>query len=100
MDVIRDCVYYNEWQEQYVMLCSSDTENREIREISLKPDGSTYLEEYLAFVESCEPMPYIPQQIRQIVSEEAMLFFDGRKEAGETADIIQRRVQLYLEEIK
>lgn len=100
MDVIRDCVYYNEWQEQYFMLRSSDTENRYIQEISLRPDGSTYLEEYIAFVESCEPMPYIPQQIKQIVSEEAMSFFDGRKEAGETADIIQRRVQLYLEETK
>ena len=100
MDVIRDCVYYNEWREQYVMLCSSDKENRVIREISLRPDGSTYLEEYLAFVESCKPVPYIPQQIRQIVSEETASFFDGRKEANEAADIIQRRVQLYLEETR
>lgn len=100
MDVIRDCVVYDEWRKCYFMLRSSDLENREIQEIALKPDGTTYMEEYLAFVESCEPVPYIPQQIVQIVREETAPFFEGRKEAEDVADIIQRRVQLYMDETR
>ncbi|MBD5528359.1 MAG: extracellular solute-binding protein [Lachnospiraceae bacterium] len=100
MDVIRDCVVYDEWHKRYFMLRSSDLENREIQEIALKPDGTTYMEEYLAFVESCEPVPYIPQQIVQIVREETAPFFEGSKEAEDVAGIIQRRVQLYLDETR
>lgn len=101
MDVIRDSVYYEEWRNGYVMLRSSDTESYlECQEIALKPDGTSYLEEYLAFVEGCEPCPYWPPQIRAIVLEEISSFFEGKKSAGETADIIQRRVQLYLDETR
>ncbi len=71
-----------------------------ITDLTLKPDGSTYLEEYLDFVESCRPVPYIPMQIRLIVQEEAHSFFEGSKGAVETAEAIQSRVQLYLEEKK
>lgn len=99
-DVIRDSVYYHPWRECYVLLRSSDAENRVITDLTLKPDGSTYLEEYLDFVESCRPVPYIPMQIRLIVQEEAHSFFEGSKGAVETAEAIQSRVQLYLEEKK
>ena len=99
-DVIRDSVYYHPWRECYVLLRSSDAENRVITDLTLKPDGSTYLEEYLDFVESCRPVPYIPVQIRLIVQEEAHSFFEGSKGAVETAEAIQSRVQLYLEEKK
>ena len=99
-DVIRDSVYYHPWRERYVLLRSSDAENRVITDLTLKPDGSTYLEEYLDFVESCRPVPYIPMQIRLIVQEEAHSFFEGSKGAVETAEAIQSRVQLYLEEKK
>ncbi len=98
-DVIRDCVFNN--GGSYYMLYSSDTEKREFGpELAVKPDGTTYQEEYLDFVESCEPVPYFPQQIREIVKEEVASFFAGHKEAEEVADIIQRRVQLYLDENK
>lgn len=101
MDVIRDCVTYDEWRKCYFELHSSDPENRQYgAELATKPDGATYLEDFLAFVESCEPLPYTPPQIKQIVREESDPFFAGRKEAEEVADIIQRRVRLYLEEMK
>ena len=100
MDVIRDSVYYHPWWEYYVLLGSSNMEHIVLRELALKPDGSTYLEEYLDFVESCQPAPYIPVQIRIIVYEEALPFFEGSKGAVETAEAIQSRVQLYLDERK
>lgn len=102
MDVIRDSVVYDQWREGYYMLASSDMENRQYKggEIAQNPDGSSCLEEYLAFVESCEPVLVVPEQIRRIVMEEARPFIEGRKEAAEAADIIQRRVRLYLDELK
>ena len=102
MDVIRDSVVYDQWRDGYYMLASSDMENRQYKggEIAQNADGSSCLEEYLAFVESCKPVPCVPEQIRRIVMEEARPFMEGRKEAAEAAEIIQRRVQLYLNEIK
>lgn len=98
MDVIRNCVAYDELMECYYKIYSNDPDHPTYMKISLKPDGTTYLEEFLEFVESCEPMPYCPPQIFTIISEELPPFFDGGKGAEETADIIQRRVQLYLDE--
>lgn len=66
--------------------------------IEAKPDGSSYLEEYCDFLDSCGPEPYCPQAIKDIVEEEVDLFFDGSRSARDTAEVIQRRVQLYFDE--
>lgn len=99
-DVIRDSIYHDEWRDCDFMLRSSDPDNLSIMEIDLKPDGTSYLEEYLDFVENCEPTPYWPEQIRTIIIEEIAPFFDGKKSAAEVAALIQNRVQLYLDETK
>ena len=52
----------------------------------------------MAFVESCEPRPYWPGQVQTIIVEEITPFFEGKKSAEEAADVIQRRVQLYMDE--
>ena len=97
MDVIRNSVIYDEWLQKDVMLRSNDKIPVSMQ-IEVKPDGTSYLEEYLAFVETCEPKPYWSQDIRSIIGEEISSFFEGKKSAGEVADVIQRRVQLYLDE--
>lgn len=68
--------------------------------LDTKPDGTTYLEEFMAFAESCEPRPYCPEAIRSILYEELAPFWNGDKSAEDTADIIHRRVQLYFDENK
>lgn len=68
--------------------------------LDLKPDGTSYLEEFMDFVESCEPIPYCPTAITEIVQEELGAYFAGNKSAKDTADIIHRRVQLYFDEHK
>lgn len=100
MDVIKNSVVHNEWTNTDVMLRTSDKDNPMYQQIAVKPDGTSYLEEYLAFVESCEPMPYWPTEIRTIIGEEISPFFEGRKSAAEVAEVIQRRVQLYLDETR
>lgn len=69
-----------------------------LKELATKPDGTIYLEEFMAFAESCEPRPYYPEVIRNILFEELASFWNGDKSAEETAEIIHRRVQLYLDE--
>lgn len=68
--------------------------------IEVKPDGTSYVEEFLEFVKSCTPEPYCPSEIESILWEEGKVFFDSGRSAEETADVIQRRVWLYLEENK
>lgn len=67
-------------------------------EIEAKPDGSSYLPEYLAFMDSCRTSTGVTDPIMDIIREEAGAFFAGDKDAGTVADIIQSRVQLYLNE--
>lgn len=71
-----------------------------IEDNGIKLDATSWLEEFLEFVKSCTPEPYCPPQIRNILIEEGSAYFESDKSAEETADIIQRRVQLYLDENK
>lgn len=97
MDVICDSVLYDPIQG-YRMRISDNPENMMTRSLDVKEDGSTWLDEYLEFLENCRPQPFMPQQISRIIAEEAEVYYKGDKSAEETADIIHRRVQLYLEE--
>lgn len=66
--------------------------------IVLKPDGSSYLEEYLDLLENCTANPGWPEQIRQIVVDELLPYFYEDRSAKEAVTNIQNRVQLYLDE--
>lgn len=65
-----------------------------------KPDGSSYLEEYVAFMKRCVPYPNAPDGLSNIIQEEAESFFNGDRSAREAAEIIHNRVTLFLEEQK
>ncbi|MCM1569590.1 MAG: extracellular solute-binding protein [Roseburia sp.] len=67
-------------------------------ELMAKPDGSSYLEEYLELLESCVVATNQAAQIQRIISEEVPAWFQGDKDAETVADIIQKRAQLYLDE--
>lgn len=96
-DVIRESVVEKGWYG-YAVRGSASTENMIVTELVVKPDGTTYLEEFLAFIESCRPKPFLPQAIRDILDEELPGCFEGGRSAEDTADVIQRRIQLYLDE--
>ena len=65
-----------------------------------KQDGSSYLEDYLEFIDACVPAPVGTQEIEDIISEETEGYFAGEKDVDRTVEVIQRRVQLYLDEHK
>ncbi len=69
-------------------------------EIDAKPDGTSYLPEYLAFMDGCGISTGVTEPIKDIIWEEAEAFFGGDKDARTVANIIQSRVQLYLDETR
>lgn len=66
--------------------------------IQPKPDGSSYLEEYLLFLDSTVAYHNPHPAISSIIGEEFASYTDSNKTAKEAASIIQNRVQLYLDE--
>lgn len=67
-------------------------------QIEVKEDGSTYVEEYVAFLKTCGPEPRGQSVIEDMVREEAKEYFEDRRSLEETVRIIQNRVELYLKE--
>lgn len=69
-------------------------------ELRIKKDGTTTLEDYAAFLENSVPSPILAEEdlILSIVWEEAEAYMVGDKSAEDVAGIIQRRIQLYLDE--
>ena len=77
-----------------------DMAGKHYRILDAKPDGTSYLEEYLDFLENCSVENSWPKQIAAIISEELPPYFGGDRRAEEAAANIQNRVQLYLDERK
>lgn len=90
-DVIRERIIGGEWPRYKV------GSNRGVA-IEVKEDGSTYVEEYVAFLKTCGPEPRGQSAIEDMVREEAREYLEDRRSLEETVRIIQNRVQLYLDE--
>ncbi len=63
-----------------------------------KPDGSSYLDDYLIFLDSTEAYHNPYPEISSIIGNEFASYTSSNKSAKEVAGIIQNRVQLYLDE--
>ena len=70
-------------------------EGTEIIELS---DGRTTMDAAEEFLESCVAAPMQEAEIENILREELGGFFQGAKDARETAEVIQSRVQLLINE--
>ena len=68
------------------------------RGLNCKPDGTSYVEDYIEFMDKCILMPPEDSAIASIVMEETQPYFAGDKDMDAVIDIIQSRVQLYLDE--
>lgn len=68
--------------------------------IAGKEDGTSYLEEYFAFIDKCRAEPAHVSVVSDIISEEAEQYFNGQYDLDKVIDIIESRVQLYLDERK
>ena len=95
MDVIMDSVVFMGGKPYMRTAAGPDAP---ILDIAGKPDGTSYLEEYLSFIENCKPEPRRLSQVSEIIGDELVNCFEGGKSVEDTADVIQHRVQLYLDE--
>ena len=95
-DLLREYTFIPEWdtkaqfsqgQGVYVLL-------------ECKPDGSSYVEEYIDFMDKGILWPVRDEEIRSIILEEAEAYFVGDKDLDTTVNIIQSRAQLFLNENK
>jgi len=90
-DVIRNSVYRSEYDGEWYMKAElGDT-------YFTKVDGESYLEDYVSFLKKVGPWE-ADSPIEDIVRQEAAEYFKGGRSAAEIADIIDNRVQLYLDE--
>lgn len=79
----------------YVSLHCGDMVFRLLR---AKPDGSSWLGEFLELADKAVPCSKTAEEITEIIREEAGAFFEGDKDATSVAQVIQSRVWIYLNE--
>lgn len=94
-DVLREHVYD---ANEYNPKAHIDLGEGVSKQLECKPDGTSYVEDYIAFMDSCVLMPYEDDAIANIVMEEVPAYFSGDKDMDTVIGIIQNRVQLYLNE--
>lgn len=63
-------------------------------------DGRNALEKGVEFLEKCKGVPYKNTDITSILSEELAECFDNGRASSDTADVINRRVEIYVMEHK
>lgn len=71
---------------------------REPEELYIFEDGTTPIHRAEAFLESCVAYPITDNVVYKILYEELDAYFSGDKSARDACNIIQSRVQLYLDE--
>lgn len=68
--------------------------------LTIREDGSTYLNVYKELLENSVPRPESYNDITDIVWEEAQSYIAGDKPAKDVANTIDKRIQVYLDERK
>lgn len=92
--VTRNNIYYDEFASPPGWLYRNWRGGINIQ----KPDGSTYMEELVDVLKNLGPKRYLPNAVRTIIREEARAYYNGERSLDRTIEIIDNRVQLYLDE--
>lgn len=74
------------------------SKDREVVPLDGKPDGSSFLPEYVEILERAEYMSNTVDELGMMIIEEAGGFFSGDMTAEEVARVIQSRAWVYLNE--
>lgn len=93
-DVMREFVEYSSRNDQWIY----NRGDGSYTIVESKPDGTSWLEEYLECMDNCVPLPVRSGDVLKIINEEIDYYFDGARNLDQTIDVLQRRVQLYLDE--
>lgn len=93
-DILRSRVIVPEWDPTPQFSMGEGV----YRILTAKPDGTSYVEDYIAFMDKGTLLPPQDNAIASIVLEETEPYFSGNKDMDTVIGIIQSRVQLYLDE--
>lgn len=96
MDIPESQLIYDAAGKNYIW---TSPDNKGFQ-VSAKADGTSYLDEYVEFLKSAVPAAFDSDEIFDMVMEEAESYFNSDKDVDQVVDIIQRRVQIYLDERK
>lgn len=91
-DVLREGMVLDDQAEGYEIFTLTGVN------VPLKKDGSSYVEEYIAFMDKCRAETRSTEDIVNIIREEASGYFQNMQDLDNTVRVIQNRVQLYLNE--
>lgn len=94
LDIPESQLIYMENRKQYFWV----NPEGDIISLPTKSDKSSYLDEYVNFIQNAVPSPIHSDELFNIIMEEADSYFSSDKTLDETARVIQRKVQLYLDE--
>lgn len=92
-DVIKESLYWDEDFEQYAVRGQGVMEL-----VDVETDGTEEMEEYLTYLDNCGYQYNAYSDITDIIYEEANSYFANQQTVEKTAELIQNRVQLYLNE--
>ena len=97
-DMVRESV-----QEKGTNMLTSgnpgfDTGEGGVLVLEAREDGKSFVEEFVTALKGLEAQDSRSDAVVDIVESEADLYFEGVRTAEQTAEIIQNRVQLYLNE--
>ena len=67
-------------------------------EVIIDPLNQQQLDEVVNFITSVSNRYFMDTNVSNIITEEMGAYFSGQKTAQDVADVIQRRVQVYVEE--
>lgn len=67
-------------------------------QIKLEPMTQAQVDEIVQFIYSVDKVYYNNEEVRNIINEDMEAFYTGQKTAQDVANIIQSRVQLYVDE--
>lgn len=94
MDIPEVMVEYDKARKSYAWKYPNNTS----LQMPAKADGSSYLEDYLELLQKAVPAAFESDDVFNIVMEEADSYFHADKDMDTVIDIIQKRVQIYLDE--
>lgn len=97
-DVLEDCVKEGVTNYGYPTPVPLFSQGNSVIILGGKPDGSSYLPEFLKMAGNSHPNESALDTVRNMIREEAEAYFTGDKGLEETVGLIQNRVQLYLDE--
>lgn len=70
----------------------------DIKDIEVTIAPEVWTEEFWKLYDKLKPYPTFPEELTVILDEELDIYFGGGKSAEETAEILQNRVQLWMDE--